>query len=120
MIKAWIVLLYATIIIKFRSLEQISLMLKKRKTKCIETWTYDEVDSTLNQVESAKKLFLFRVACLEQSLTIFLLATSNKKSVDLCVGIRLAPFVSHAWIEVNGIPVREPDAIETYKKILVI
>jgi hypothetical protein len=120
MIRAWLSLVFATYLIKLRNLEQISSMLRKRKEACEEEWSYREAEQAMHIVEKTKRFFLSRTACLEQSLALFLLATSKKKSVDFCVGVRLSPFGSHAWIEVNGIPVEETEIVKTFQKILIV
>ncbi|WP_051271594.1 lasso peptide biosynthesis B2 protein [Shimazuella kribbensis] len=120
MMRAWISIVLATFLIKNRSMEQLSPLLKKRKMSCPQEWSYDDTKVAWTQINKAKKLFLSRTACLEQSLALFLYATSKSKKVDLCVGVRVAPFVSHAWIEVNGVPVQEDLSIKSYKKILVV
>ncbi|TWP46094.1 lasso peptide biosynthesis B2 protein [Lentzea tibetensis] len=50
-----------------------------------------------------------RVACMEVSLATVLLAATQRRSVDWCIGARLMPYAAHAWIEVDGIVVGEPD-----------
>ncbi|WP_424321671.1 lasso peptide biosynthesis B2 protein [Hazenella coriacea] len=44
----------------------------------------------------------------------------EKKSIDFCIGVKLYPFESHAWVEVKGVPVQEQEEITRYKKLLVI
>lgn len=50
-----------------------------------------------------------RVACLEVSLATVILAALHRRSVRWCIGARLMPYASHAWIEIDGRPVGEPD-----------
>jgi hypothetical protein len=45
---------------------------------------------------------------LENSLAAVLAAAARGRVVDWCIGARLAPFASHAWIETDGNPVGEP------------
>ncbi|WP_176786475.1 lasso peptide biosynthesis B2 protein [Thermoactinomyces sp. DSM 45892] len=61
-----------------------------------------------------------RVACLEESLAFVLLAFMNGKAIDWCVGVKLAPFSSHSWVEVNGVPFQESEDINRYQRILVV
>jgi ATP-binding cassette subfamily B protein len=94
--------------------------MKNKKKDCKAVMCYDDAELALQKIIKAKSFFLNRTACLEQSLALFLLASFQGQSVDWCVGTRLAPFASHAWIEVNGVPVQEEQSIELYKKILVV
>ncbi|MDQ0416597.1 ATP-binding cassette subfamily B protein [Croceifilum oryzae] len=118
MIRGWICLVIAIFLIRTRSVEQLKPFLRKRKDKCKEICSLDEVEQAFVKIEQAKRLFLSRTACLEESLALFLYVTSKRKSVDWLIGVRLAPFASHAWIEVDG--QRTDGEAETYKKILVI
>ncbi|MFC7308966.1 lasso peptide biosynthesis B2 protein [Streptomyces monticola] len=50
-----------------------------------------------------------RAACLEQSLTAYLLCSLHGWNVDWCIGCRFDPAAAHAWIEAEHQPVGEPD-----------
>ncbi|WP_279510120.1 lasso peptide biosynthesis B2 protein [Actinomadura sp. 7K507] len=45
----------------------------------------------------------------ENSLAAFILLALRRRSVDWCVGCRFMPAESHAWIQIEGQPVGEPD-----------
>jgi ATP-binding cassette subfamily B protein len=120
MTRAWISLFLATFLIKSYSLKEITALMKKRKLKCKMKLSPLEAKMAFQKIEKSKTLFLTRTACLEQSLALFLLATSKGKSVDWCVGIRLSPFTSHAWTEVDGRPIQESESIECYKKVIFV
>ncbi|WP_169818223.1 lasso peptide biosynthesis B2 protein [Shimazuella kribbensis] len=113
-------LFVAICLTKIYSLKQITTILQAKKSKCESTWMMIEAKEALHNIERAKRLFLSRTACLEQSLALFLFVASYNKKVDWCVGVRLAPFVSHAWIEIEGIPVNEPLEVSEYKKVVLV
>ncbi len=71
-------------------------------------------------VSSAQRLMPVRVACLETSVALVLFAALCRRSLDWCVGVRLGPFESHAWVEAAGEPVREPDRVRLFHKILTV
>ncbi|TCP65544.1 lasso peptide biosynthesis B2 protein [Baia soyae] len=118
MIRGWICLVIAIFLIRTRNVEQLKPFLRKRKGKCKQVCSLDEVEQAFVKIEQAKCLFLSRTACLEESLALFLYATSKGKAVDWSIGVRLAPFASHAWIEGDGH--RVDGEAEAYKKILMI
>ncbi|MDQ0418146.1 ATP-binding cassette subfamily B protein [Croceifilum oryzae] len=120
MTRAWLSLLFASFLIKTQSLERLKPFLIQRKMSCKEAWSLEEAEQAFLQIEQAKRFFISRTACLEQSLALFLFATSQGKSIDWCVGIRLAPFASHAWVEAEGITVRELESVQKYRKIVEI
>lgn len=120
MIEAWFYLVYATFLIKTHSLEKLKPILTKRKLKCKEACSFDDAEQAFVNIKKVNRFFLSRTACLEQSLALFLYATGKRKSVDWLIGVRLAPFVAHAWVETKGMPVKESETIEKYKKIMIV
>jgi Transglutaminase-like superfamily len=56
----------------------------------------------------AAQFFPGRAACLEVSLAAFFAALLRGRAVDWCIGCRLGPAESHAWIEADGHAVGEP------------
>ncbi|MBD1372841.1 lasso peptide biosynthesis B2 protein [Hazenella sp. IB182357] len=118
MIYAWFYLLYASYLLKTRSLEQIQTILIERKLKCMAEGIEQDIEEKLELVLKVNRFYFTRTACLENSLALFLWTTSKGEAINWCVGVRLAPFSSHAWIEVDGQPVGE--SIDHYKKIIVI
>lgn len=118
MINAWCTLIWARYLLKSRNLEQLISLLEARKAKCRRKLTYSEAKRFLYQIQQAKRFLLFRNACLEDSLALFLLSTQKKVAVDWCIGSRLAPFSSHAWIEVEEKPVDED--VGAYQKVIQV
>jgi hypothetical protein len=112
--------MYATFLIRVCRLETLKSSLQKKKMRCKKKLSLAEAEMFCQNINKSQQYCLFRVACLERTLAIFLLAISSGKSVDMVVGVQLSPFESHAWIEASGVPVQEEQAIETYKKILVV
>jgi ATP-binding cassette subfamily B protein len=120
MIKAWIFLAYATFLIKTCNMEKLQVILQKRKAQCKEEIRVQEAEIIFHNITETERFFFTRIACLEKSLAVFLLATSQGKSIDMVIGVKLAPFASHAWVEVEGVPVHEEEEIGTYRRMLMI
>jgi hypothetical protein len=55
-----------------------------------------------NAVEWATAFYWKRVRCLQRSIVTTRLLRTHGVAADLVIGCRLAPFVGHAWVEVNG------------------
>jgi ATP-binding cassette subfamily B protein len=120
MLQAWLFLVYATILIRMFNMEELKTFLQTRKAKCTEILNMEEADIIFLSISKSKRFLFTRTACLEQSLAIFLLATSKGKFIDMVLGVKLAPFAAHAWVEIEGVPLHEEERVEIYKKILVI
>ena len=48
-----------------------------------------------------------RVFCLERSIATTLLLRRHGIIAELVLGARMLPFKSHAWVEVDGVPVND-------------
>jgi len=55
-----------------------------------------------NAVEWATAFYWKRVRCLQRSIVTTRLLRTHGVAADLVIGCCLAPFVGHAWVEVNG------------------
>jgi hypothetical protein len=95
------------------------LRLRFSRTVSLARWTTrrfprsastDEATSMTTAIRESARHRTGRVACLEQSLAAVLLAAAHRRSVRWHIGVRLMPYASHAWIEVDGHPVGEPDS----------
>lgn len=52
--------------------------------------------------------------CLLRSLSTAAACRISHRSVTWCTGFTDRPFRAHAWVEANGIPIGEPDAVKQY------
>lgn len=58
--------------------------------------------------------------CLQRSLAITLLCRIRGVWPTWCTGVRTAPFAAHAWVEVDGQPVGEPQGPGYYRPLIAI
>jgi hypothetical protein len=69
-------------------------------------------ERTAARVAVAGAFYPRRALCLEQSIALFVLLRRAGAPAELRLGVRPLPFLAHAWVEVDGVPVNEqPDAI---------
>lgn len=59
------------------------------------------------RISLAAAFFPGRALCLEQSLALFTCLRRLGVAADLCLGVQPFPFIAHAWVEVDGLPVLE-------------
>jgi hypothetical protein len=109
----------ACFLIRFMNTEKIRRLISRLKRRCVREINEVEAIRVWSAIHCSKRWAWTRTACLESSLAFVLFASAKKLSADWCVGVKLAPFESHAWVEAGGIPVQEPDRIKVYKKIIV-
>lgn len=72
----------------------------------------DMVDPALvaaieHRVATAAALYPGRALCLEQSLALYYLLRHSGISAALRLGVQAYPFLAHAWIEHDGLPVND-------------
>lgn len=58
--------------------------------------------------------------CLQRSLATTLLCRIRGVWPTWCTGVRTAPFAAHAWVEVDGQQIGEPQGPGYYRPLIVI
>ncbi|PWG66538.1 MULTISPECIES: lasso peptide biosynthesis B2 protein [Bifidobacterium] len=87
----------------------------------LETWSerYPPADADMakryrNAVCAVSRRCRSQQGCLLRSLSTAAACRISHRSVTWCTGFTDRPFRAHAWVEVNGTPIGEPDAIGQY------
>ena len=104
-----IALLVAVGLLRCAPLRPVLAAARTAKRLCRVPATRSEANAAVAARTWAARYFPGRAACLELSLAAFLAAAARGRAVDWCIGCRFAPCESHAWIEVEGRTVGEPD-----------
>jgi hypothetical protein len=81
--------------------------------------TYRQAKDARDAIVSVSVLCAGRY-CLQRSLATTLLCRIHGVWPTWCTGVRTAPFVAHAWIEVDGQPVGEAQGVGYYRPLIVI
>jgi hypothetical protein len=81
--------------------------------------TYQQAKAAHNAILAVSVLYGGRY-CLQRSLAITLLCRLQGVWPTWCTGVRTAPFIAHAWVEVDGEPVEEPQGRDYYRTLIVI
>ncbi len=74
---------------------------------------YESVERVARRVATVAAFFPARVACLEQSLTLYWLLLRARVSVTFRIGVLPSQFAAHAWVEYDGQPVLESELVRT-------
>lgn len=106
--------------LKVLALHRITAAARWFARRCRRSATHQEVLRALAMMDAGARFVPFRVACLERSLGVLLITGSKRLGVTWCQGVRTPPFASHAWVELLGQPIGEPDTTATYHRLLVI
>ncbi|MEU2608673.1 lasso peptide biosynthesis B2 protein [Streptomyces albus] len=60
------------------------------------------------------------LGCLQRSVAAALLCRLHGEWPDWCSGFRTRPFGAHAWLEVDGEPVGEAEAIGAFRTVIAV
>lgn len=106
--------------IYIKYLNSIKIMRKIFKMSSGKELTYATYTSILSQVyENINKLNL-QNACLIRSAVGMLYLIGYKNNFSLNIGVKINPFVSHAWLSLDNKPIFESEEIRDYKIILQV
>jgi hypothetical protein len=89
---------------------QAGLALARRlgSTEPAADWQPDWTEVVGRRVALAAAFYPRRALCLEQSLTLYVMLRKAGAPALLRIGVRPVPFAAHAWVEIDGQAVNEP------------
>lgn len=91
-----------------------------RLTRRYPSASREEVQVIRDAVCTVSKRCRSLEGCLRRSLAVVVATWLKRRSVSWCTGYAPEPFRAHAWVELNGIPVGEPDEISLYSKVISV
>lgn len=98
----------------------------KRLLRVLETARIGARPATVSEVGAARHDVLavsLRCSgqhCLQRSIAIALLCRARGTWPLWCTGVRTRPFLAHAWVEAEGVPVGEDHPPGYYRRILEV
>jgi hypothetical protein len=108
-VRAFGLLLLFDAVLRLRGL-QSGLGLARRLGAAVPTGDWDPAWTELvgRRVATAAAFYPRRALCLEQSLAMYVALRRAGAPVVLRIGVRPVPFAAHAWVELDGKAVNEP------------
>ncbi|MDT3395843.1 lasso peptide biosynthesis B2 protein [Streptomyces sp. B1866] len=82
--------------------------------------TVGRARQAVHAVRQAAVLVPGRVACLEESAAAVVTLAASRERVTWCHGVAGDPIRLHAWVQVGGQPVAEPESITRYTPLRTI
>ena len=58
--------------------------------------------------------------CLQRAVAVMLRGIIARRTPDWVSGFQVSPFIAHAWVEVDGIPIGEEMDLSNFQKILFV
>lgn len=98
---SWILLLYFDWVMRFGGFSRVHEVLRQRK---VRSRSKDrESDPDLSRAVDLACVFYFkRVLCLQRSAALAVLLRHHGTEAKMIIGAQIVPFLSHAWVEVDG------------------
>lgn len=119
-LRGMLALVTAYIAIRCLSVSRISKIIVMAKRHCHENIHIEEANIAWEAVCQAISFFPGRIACMELSLALTFFALSKGLLITWCMGVRIKPFGSHAWVEIDDKPFCEPEHTEQiYRKMII-
>jgi hypothetical protein len=78
----------------------------------------EQIHSLRTAVDLACVLYPKPVLCLQRSVATALLLRLNGIDARLLIGVRMTPFKSHAWVEVDGRPINDKPYMREIYQVL--
>lgn len=108
-LRAFLLLALFDVVLRLRGLRS-GLALARRLGSRIPTapWSGDWTEAVGRRVAFAAAFYPRRALCLEQSLALYVMLRRAGAPATLRIGARPVPFAAHAWVEIGGQAVNEP------------
>ena len=100
-LESWLLLLYFDWLMRFRGFSRVHKVVRDQK---IQPGTRRRAEAAdLSHAADLACVFYFkRVLCLQRSAALAVLLRRHGWNAEMVIGAQLFPFLSHAWVEVEG------------------
>ncbi len=114
-LESWSLLLYFEWVMRFSDFKELHEIVREApvlKTSAVELIPRERLCLAMDY---ACVFYFRRVLCLQRSSATTLLLRRYGWNAELVIGVRLVPFKSHAWCEVDGTVVNDkPYMLDIY------
>ncbi len=108
-LRAFLLITRFDLVLRTRGLQRgLALARRLGDTESEAGWTAAQTDEVGRRVAFAAAFYPRRALCLEQSLALYVMLRRAGAPALLRIGVRPVPFAAHAWVEIDGQAVNEP------------
>ena len=100
-LASWLLLLYFDWLIGFGGFARVREAVRKQEMKSAPK-RRDRDRELAHAVDLACVFYFKRVLCLQRSAALVVLLRHHGYQAEMIIGAQLLPFLSHAWVEVDG------------------
>ena len=112
-IEALCTLVYIQVSIKAIGLTRLITTLERRYSSRPRRTSpsRSEIDDLVAIYYAAARLYPMHLECLARSLTVYVMARRRGLEMTFTLGVRMTPFLSHAWLRSSDFVFREDSKI---------
>jgi hypothetical protein len=100
-LESWLLLLYFDGVMRLSAFNRLHGIVRKQKIRPTEK-VYETSEQLCHAVDLACVFYFKRVQCLQRSAATTVLLRRHGWKAEMVLGAQLLPFMSHAWVEIEG------------------
>ena len=100
-LESWLLLFYFDCVMRFRDFKSLHRFVREQKVSSQETMGAAS-EQMCHAVDVACVFYFKRVLCLQRSAAATVILRRHGWKAEMVLGVQLLPFLSHAWVEIEG------------------
>ena len=114
-LESWLLLFSVDVVMRFRGFPVLHDLVRERQ---IRTVTNESPNALSHAMDLACVFYFKPVLCLQRSAALVLLLSRHGWKGEMVIGAQLLPFLSHAWVEVEGAVVNDKPYVAEIFQVL--
>jgi hypothetical protein len=116
-IKSWLLLFYFACVLRLFDFKRLHRVVREQNVQ-LGAQPDDTCDRVCHALDLACVFYFKRVLCLQRSAVTTVLLRRHGWKAEMVLGAQLLPFLSHAWVEVDGRIVNDKPYISELFRVL--
>lgn len=116
-LESWLLLLYFDWLMRFRGFSRVHAVVREQEIRPRAT-RRAEAEDLSHATDLACVFYFKRVLCLQRSAALAVLLRRHGRSAEMVIGAQLFPFLSHAWVEVEGRVINDKSSVTQLFQVL--
>jgi hypothetical protein len=116
-LEGWLLLLYFDCVMCFREFRRLHEIVREQKASSTRTTSLTG-EQLCHAVDLACVFYFKPVLCLQRSAATAVLMRRYGWHSEMVLGAQMLPFMSHAWVEVDGLVVNDKPYIGEIFQVL--
>jgi hypothetical protein len=116
-LESWLLLLYFDWLMRFRGFSRVHAVVREQEIRPRAT-RRAEAEALSHATDLACVFYFKRVLCLQRSAALAVLLRRHGRCAEMVIGAQLFPFLSHAWVEVEGRVINDKPSVTQLFQVL--